>query len=280
MRAKLELLSQQNNNRSFLCYEVKLPSFDFFWHYHPEYELTYILRGNGKRLVGDSYENFDEGDLVLLGPLLPHTWFTEKRSKENYRAIVIQFSLNFIEPMLQYTEMADIRKLLKKADKGLRFSTQKSKELSVHLYQILHNKGVDSITSLLLLLQKLSNSRTISLATPGFRPIKGNQNQQRINIVFQYVQQQFKNGISLREAASLIHLSQSAFCKFFKRISGKTFSDYVNDIRIAHACQLLIESDMLIEQIAYESGFDSLTYFNRIFLKKKETKPGSFRKRE
>jgi len=176
--------------------------------------------------------------------------------------------------------MADIRKLLKKADKGLRFSTQKSKELSVHLYQILHNKGVDSITSLLLLLQKLSNSRTISLATPGFRPIKGNQNQQRINIVFQYVQQQFKNGISLREAASLIHLSQSAFCKFFKRISGKTFSDYVNDIRIAHACQLLIESDMLIEQIAYESGFDSLTYFNRIFLKKKETKPGSFRKRE
>ncbi len=280
MRAKLELLSQQNNNRSFLCYEVKLPSFDFFWHYHPEYELTYILRGNGKRLVGDSYENFYEGDLVLLGPSLPHTWFTEKTSKENYRAIVIQFSLNFIEPMLQYTEMADIRKLLKKADKGLRFSTQKSKELSVHLYQILHNKGVDSITSLLLLLQKLSNSRTISLATPGFRPIKGNQNQQRINIVFQYVQQQFKNGISLREAASLIHLSQSAFCKFFKRISGKTFSDYVNDIRIAHACQLLIESDMLIEQIAYESGFDSLTYFNRIFLKKKETKPGSFRKRE
>ena len=280
MRAKLELLSQQNNNRSFLCYEVKLPSFDFFWHYHPEYELTYMVRGSGKRLVGDSYENFDEGDLVLLGPSLPHTWFTEKRSKENYRAIVIQFSLNFIEPMLQYTEMADIRKLLKKADKGLRFSTQKSKELSVHLYQILHNKGVDSITSLLLLLQKLSNSRTISLATPGFRPIKGNQNQQRINIVFQYVQQQFKNGISLREAASLIHLSQSAFCKFFKRISGKTFSDYVNDIRIAHACQLLIESDMLIVQIAYESGFDSLTYFNRIFLKKKETKPGSFRKRE
>jgi len=280
MRAKLELLSQQNNNRSFLCYEVKLPSFDFFWHYHPEYELTYMVRGSGKRLVGDSYENFDEGDLDLLGPSLPHTWFTEKRSKENYRAFVIQFSLNFIEPMLQYTEMADIRKLLKKADKGLRFSTQKSKELSVHLYQILHNKGVDSITSLLLLLQKLSNSRTISLATPGFRPIKGNQNQQRINIVFQYVQQQFKNGISLREAASLIHLSQSAFCKFFKRISGKTFSDYVNDIRIAHACQLLIESDMLIEQIAYESGFDSLTYFNRIFLKKKETKPGSFRKRE
>ncbi len=280
MRAKLELLSQQNNNRSFLCYEVKLPSFDFFWHYHPEYELTYILRGNGKRLVGDSYENFYEGDLVLLGPSLPHTWFTEKTSKENYRAIVIQFSLNFIEPMLQYPEMADIKKLLRKADKGLKFSYQKSKELSVDLHQILHNKGVDSITSLLLLLQKLSNSRTISLATPGFRPIKGNQNQQRINIVFQYVQQQFKNGISLREAASLIHLSQSAFCKFFKRISGKTFSDYVNDIRIAHACQLLIESDMLIEQIAYESGFDSLTYFNRIFLKKKETKPGSFRKRE
>jgi len=280
MRAKLELLSQQNNNRSFLCYEVKLPSFDFFWHYHPEYELTYIVKGTGKRLVGDSYENFDEGDLALLGPSLPHTWFTEKKSEHNCRAIVIQFSLNFIEPMLQYPEMADIKKLLRKADKGLKFSYQKSKELAVDLHQILQTTGVDSITSLLSLLQKLSNSRTISLATPGFRPIKGNQNQQRINIVFQYVQQQFKNAISLREAASLIHLSESAFCKFFKRVSGKTFSDYVNDIRIAHACQLLIESDMLIEQIAYESGFDSLTYFNRIFLKKKATKPGSFRKKE
>ena len=280
MRAKLELLSQQNNNRSFLCYEVKLPSFDFFWHYHPEYELTYMVRGSGKRLVGDSYENYTEGDLVLLGPSLPHTWFTEEMRKQNYRAIVIQFSLNFIEPLLQYTEMSDIKKLLKKSDKGLKFSNQKSKELSAHLHQILQTTGVDSITSLLLLLQKLSNSRTISLATHSFKPLKGNQNQQRINIVFQYVQQQFKKGISLQEAASLIHLSQSAFCKFFKRVSGKTFSDYVNDIRIAHACELLIESDMLIEQIAYESGFDSLTYFNRIFLKKKATKPGSFRKKE
>ena len=199
MRAKLEILSQQSNNRSFLCYEVKLPSFDFFWHYHPEYELTFIVRGNGKRLVGDSYENFDEGDLVLLGPSLPHTWFTEKSSKENYRAIVIQFSLNFIEPMLQYTEMADIRKLLKKADKGLRFSTQKSKELSVHLHQILHAKGVESITSFLLLLQKLSNSRNISLATPNFKYKAGNQNQQRINIVFQYVQQHFKKAVTCRK---------------------------------------------------------------------------------
>ena len=280
MRAKLKILSQQSNNRSFLCYEVKSPSFDFFWHYHPEYELTFIVRGNGKRLVGDSYENFDEGDLVLLGPSLPHTWFTEKSSKENYRAIVIQFSLNFIEPMLQYTEMADIRKLLKKADKGLRFSTQKSKELSVHLHQILHTKGVDSITSLLLLLQKLSNSRNISLTTPKFRHVAGNQNQQRINIVFQYVQQHFKKNSSLQEAASLIHLSQSAFCKFFKRVSGKTFSDYVNDIRIAHACQLLIETDKPVAQIASESGFTSLTYFNRVFFKKKVVRPSSFRKKE
>lgn len=118
MRAKLELLSQKSNNRSFLCYEVKLPSFDFFWHYHPEYELTYIVKGSGKRLVGDSFENFHEGDLVLLGPSLPHTWFTEKKSKQNYKALVIQFSLNFMEPLLQYSEMADIKKLLKKRIKG------------------------------------------------------------------------------------------------------------------------------------------------------------------
>lgn len=108
--------------------------------------------------------------------------------------------------------------------------------------------------------------------------MKGTENQQRINTIFQYVQQEFNETISLKKAASLIHLSESAFCKFFKRTSGKTFSDYTNEIRIAHACQLLIETDHPVSEVAFSSGFDSITYFNRVFLKKKGVRPMHYRR--
>ena len=110
-----------------------------------------------------------------------------------------------------------------------------------------------------------------------FIPAKGGQNEKRINKVFQYVQKGFSGKPTLQEAAKSIHLSVSAFCKFFKRISGKTFSDYVNEIRIAHACTLLIETDKPVSVIANECGFENLAYFNRIFLRKKKMTPGKYR---
>jgi AraC-like DNA-binding protein len=127
-------------------------------------------------------------------------------------------------------------------------------------------------------LHLVSNTSFQYIASAQYKPIKGTENQQRINQVFQYVQKEFTHQVSLEKAAALIHLSESAFCKFFKRTSGKTFSDYTNDIRIAHACYLLIETDKPVNVIATESGFESLTYFNRIFLKKKKLKPRDYRK--
>ena len=100
MKAKLEQLTEKNQHQSFLCYEVNIPVFEFHWHYHPEYELIYIVSGRGKRLVGDSYENFQEGDMVLLGSNLSHTWVSELCEQDKCIAIVIQFTQNFIEPLL------------------------------------------------------------------------------------------------------------------------------------------------------------------------------------
>ena len=278
MRAKLEQLSLRDNNQSFLCYEVNVPAFVFLWHYHPEYELTFIVKGRGKRLVGDSYEQFSEGDLVLLGQNLPHSWVSEKIKKQNCQAIVIQFSTEFIAPLLQYREMEDIEKLLLKAEKGLRFKPEKNNEILQIFYEIKDNKSVRAFTLLIQLLHQLSANASIALSSSDLKPLKGNENQQRINKVFQFIQKGFRENISLQKAAALIHLSESAFCKFFKRACGKSFSDYVNDIRVSNACQLLIETDKPIAQIAFESGFESLTYFNRVFLKKKKVRPGEFRK--
>ncbi len=278
MKPRLEHVSAMKGNHSFLCYELNVPDFDFYWHYHPEYELTCILQGRGKKLVGDSYENFREGDLVLLGPNLPHTWISDKRRKENCRAIVIQFSPAFVEQILQFWELTALEKLFINSYKGLQLNHVKTNQCVKLMQEMIGASEVHKFSLLLQVFDLLSTMQATSLASAKYRAMKGNDNQQRINQVFQYVEREFKQGLSLKKAADSIHLSQSAFCKFFKRASGKTFSDYTNDIRIAHACQLLMETDKPIRAIALESGFESLTYFNRVFLKKKKLRPGAFRK--
>lgn len=278
MKPRLEYVAHKPHQRSYLCYEVNVPAFEFLWHYHPEYELTWILKGKGKRMVGDSYEPFDEGDLVLIGPLLPHTWVSDKLKNESCKALVIQFPPSFVEPLLQYPEMKDVARLLARSQFGLAFSIASHKDLQEYLKGIQENENAGSLISLLHVLQKLSLLKSSSLATDRVHLIKGNENQARINKVFQYVQKEFRGQVSIQKAASFLHLSESAFCKFFKRTSGKTFSDYVNDIRIGHACQLLIETDKPISEIALASGYKSLTYFNRVFLKKKGIRPGELRK--
>ncbi len=278
MRAQLEKLSSRKENQSFICYEIKESSFEFFWHYHPEYELTYIIKGKGKRLVGNVYESFSPGDFVLLGPDIPHTWISDKKRNQNCQAIVIQFSTKFAESILQFDELKAIKKVLQKAEKGIQFTPPKKDNYLLLMQKMINEAYAEKFLLLIQLLLHLSASKSKTILTTSIKPLKGITNQHRINKVFQYVQHEYKKNISLKKAAALIHLSKSAFCKYFKRASGKTFSDYVNEIRIAYACQLLIETDYPISKIAFDSGFESLNYFNRVFLKKKKVIPSSFRK--
>jgi len=278
MKARLEQISITGNEQSFTGYKLNVPEFPFLWHYHPEYELTYIVKGKGKRFVGDSYQDFEPGDLVLLGSMLPHTWVSETSHQENCEAIVIQFSNDFIEPLFRYAEITSIRDLLQQSKTGLHFKPVKN-DVRLLLEEIASNKGPVAFTSLINVLHLLSGANYSPLSSEHFKAFNSSRNQQRINKVFLYVQQNYTSAVSLQNAAALVHLSESAFCKFFKRISGKTFSDYVNEIRVAKACELLIETDKPIEQIAFETGFESQTYFNRIFLRKKASRPKDYRSR-
>jgi AraC-like DNA-binding protein len=275
MKARYEDITSKKGDASFVAYAFTVPAFEFKWHYHPEYELTLITRGSGKRLVGDSYENFETGDLVLLGPGLPHTWSSNEVQNKNASAVVIQFSESFLEKFISLPEFKGIGDLLTSAMRGLYFS--RSNELREDIERLPDRSGVEKITSLLNILQKLSTQKSNHLSSEYFSAVKGEENENRINKVCQYIQKQASRSIDLEQTAALIHLSPSAFCKFFKRATGKTFSDYVNDIRIGNACHLLTESDKAVGEIAYETGFESLTYFNRVFLKKKKVTPRSFR---
>jgi AraC-like DNA-binding protein len=151
------------------------------------------------------------------------------------------------------------------------------KEVVPLLKLLLQGDAVTKLTSFLQVLNEITQAKAIPIASVHYKPLKGNENQQRLNAIFRYVEKEFRSVISLKKAASLIHLSESAFCKYFKRASGKTFSDYTNDIRIANACELLIETDKPINEIALQSGFESLSYFNRVFLAKKKQRPREYR---
>lgn len=279
MKAAYEDIDSKKGDASFLAYELNVPFFPFKWHYHPEYELTLIVKGSGKRMVGDSHMNFEAGDLVLIGPDMPHTWVSDDQRKRNRSsAIVIQFSEQFIGSLVQPVEMDAIGRLLADSTDGLFFAQQSTKKIR-DLVQTLPSKiGVEKIITLLTILDQLGALRKSRLASPHYTGVKGKENENRLNKVCRYLQKHASEKLTVRNAATLIHLSDSAFCKFFKRATGKTFSDYLNEVRVGFACQQLAESDKSIAGIAYECGFESLTYFNRVFLRKKGVTPRQFRK--
>ncbi len=261
-----------------MAYHLALPRFEFKWHYHPEYELTLILNGVGKRIVGDNHEDFYEGDLVLLGDSLPHTWISNSQIVGLVDAIVIQFSEKFIAGFLLNPEFEHIRKLLQRSVLGLHYSSHDQPELIKQIRQLPEKDDFDRALSLLRILNDLSQQKATTLASLFFQTNKAKAYETRINTVCRYLQDHFADNVSLQQAAELVSLSESAFCRFFKKATGKTFSDYVNELRVGHACHLLTTSDKPVAEIALHSGFETLTYFNRIFLQKKKMRPKDFRR--
>lgn len=278
MKPVLEQIASKKGQHSFIAFTITQSRFDFFWHYHPEYELTLIIKGRGRRLVGDSHEQFESGDLVLLGPDLPHTWISNEKHKGKEMAVVIQFSSNFIERFTELAELTSINKLLTLAKQGISFKGEITAEFVEQMKQLPKKSGVERVIGILYIFQELSKMKLSVLASEYYQPLKGKENEKRINKVCQYVQKHAVEALDIHKAATLIHLSPSAFCKFFKRMTGTTFSDYVNDIRIANVCNQLITTDMPVAEIAYGNGYETLTYFNRIFLKKKGMTPRQYRK--
>lgn len=278
MKPLLEDIKAKKGLDSFMAYNISSPTFEFFWHYHPEYELTLILKGRGRRLVGDNHENFESGDLALIGPGLPHTWVSDGNFKGKSEAIVLQFSKDFIERFVGLDELSAIHKLLLYAKQGISFKGKKSAIVKEQMKLLPAKRGVEKITGLLHILNELSKLKSAPLASSFYQPLKGKENEYRINKVCQYIQKHAAEQLTIHKAAALIHLSPGAFCKFFKRITGKTFSDYVNDIRIANVCSELMATDKQVAEIAYGNGFETLTYFNRVFLKKKKVQPANYRK--
>lgn len=276
MKAKLENIPSERGASSFYAYKLQVPFFEFKWHYHPEYELTYIVKGNGYRIVGNSYEHFINGDLVLLGQNLPHTWSSKFEDDTFSEAVVIQFSEEFISPFLALNESFLIKNMLETSVRGISFKA--NEELVSKIMDLTETKGINRILKLISILDTLSKEQTKIIAPNTFHNVVSKKNEMRINKVCLFIQNNFGNKISLKQVAGLICLTESNFCKFFKKATGKTYSDYLNEIRINEACRFLIQSEKTINQISYECGFETLSYFNRVFFNKKGMTPSKYRK--
>lgn len=268
---------------SFRVNYAKLPFLDSPWHFHSDFELFYNIKGNGKRFVGDSIENFYEGDMVLIGANLPHVWKNGKeyyQENPNYRAeaIVVQFKEDsFGDSFFQIPEMQSIKSLLENSKRGLRILGETHTHISSELYKLVNLEGVARFNKLIYVLDILSRSKELMpLATKSFERCIRADRADSINKVFEYVANSFRKDIQLIEVARVASMSKTAFCRFFKKRTSKTFFQYLNEVRVNYACKLLIEDRLSIAEISYECGFNSPSYFIRQFKNIKKQTPKGF----
>jgi len=283
IKASLEVL-QPGNRQSFLVRNFDQWEFDSPYHFHPEYELTFITKGNGKRYVGTHMEDFSAGDLVLLGPNLPHCWKLANLEQMQYEAgaIVIQFNADFLgTDFFERPELQLISKLFKKSVNGISFKGNTQININKSLTGLISDdNNFKKMMKLLDVLQQLAISNEFTLLDPnqsiGERSIA---EQERINPVFAYLVENFRKPVSLDKAAAIANMTTNAFCKYFKKITRKTFMETIIEYRLNYAMQQLVQTDKPISDISFESGFGDVSHFYKMFKLKMGLSPLNYRKK-
>jgi AraC-like DNA-binding protein/quercetin dioxygenase-like cupin family protein len=249
------------------------------WHFHPEYEIVYVSNGRGKRHIGDHISYFDDGDLIFLGPDLPHYGFTEGTTEQHFE-IVVQMKAEFLgKEFFLKPEMKLISQLFDRARQGLSFYGSTKAEIGQRLGNMMQLEGFDRLLELLSILQLMANSEEYTmLHASGFALEVNAQDHERIQIIYAYVERNFQQQISLEEVAKRVNMTVPAFCRYFKKLTQKTFIQFVNEFRIAHACRLLSDEHISIGGVSFESGFNNLSHFNKQFKLITGSSPRMYRK--
>lgn len=265
---------------SFSVREDIYPFLYNHWHYHPETELTLIRKGNGMRLVGDSMEQFEDGDLVLLGSNLPHLWrshaaYFQGAQGLHVEAIAIHFKDDFWgSSFLQMPELKAIKNLLEQAARGIKITGKTKQLVTTKMEAMLNARDVQRIEYLLYMLDTIAATKEYCLLSgPGFATAYDLTNTDRINLIYNYTFNNFQHSISIKDVASVANLSPHSFCRYFKTRTMKTYWQFLLEVRIGYACKLLIENKMSIAHICYECGFNNPSNFNRHFKTKLKKTP-------
>lgn len=256
------------------------------WHYHPEIELLYCIRGRGTNFVGNCIRGIEEGELLLFGKNLPHT---RQRDRDYYKdatveqpeSIVLQFREDFLgEHFFDVPEFQPIRNLLNRALRGLKFTGATRDEVTQRLRTINPADATGCILELLAILNRLALSHeVIYLNAVNYVSTAHEKSSQKINKVYHYTVEHFREPISLEDVATLTSHSPAAFCRYFKARTRKSYFQYLTEVRIAYACEQLMQGNLDVTQVCYTSGFNNLSHFHKQFKKIVKLTPSEYRRR-
>ena len=266
-----------NSNQSFKLFEPRLRNY-FFWHYHPEYELVYVEAATGIRHVGQHVSSYVGSDLVLIGSNIPHLNF-DYGLKTDYKQIVVQLKNPFLGDAFQQTpEFNRIRQLLDRSYRGLSFGGETKRKIAEQLRYMRELNHFSQLLQLLEVFQTLANSDEVIELNDRDTSMKLFMNDKiRMTTVYNYIHQHYNEHPDVNEIAQQVHLSTAAFCRYFKKQTNMTFTDFVNQYRITQSKTLLLQGKS-VSEVCYEVGFESLSYFSKLFKKIAGSNASDFQK--
>ena len=261
-------------------------NFGSLWHYHPELELHHVIRGKGVRLIGDNIGNFSEGEVILLGSNLPHMWQCNEEYYQNHptrkaEAIVIQFLPDCLgRDFINLPEAYLLPKLFENARKGMKFTGRTRARMVELMHKATQATEIERLIVLLSILRTMAETDEYQHIASAHAFYKSNEmDAVRINKVCTYTLSNYKKEINLEEIAAIANLSVTSFCRYFKLMTKKTFYDFLIEIRISHACRLLVEDLLPTEVICFECGFNNVSNFYRHFKKVTDMTPLEYKKK-
>ena len=278
MEIQLETITSSDERSFALMYNPRLSDL-FFWHVHPEYELVYIEAERGPRHVGDHSSTYQGSDLVLIGSNIPHLNF-DYGVKTEYRKAVVHLKKEFVVGLIQTVpELAFMPEMFTRSQQGMAFGGRLKKEIGDRLFELEHLAPFDQYLALLKVFQMLSQIEEVELLHD--QPYRGHyrhREQDRLQRVHAFVDKHYQRKISLDEIAAACHMGKEAFCRYFKKMTRYTFLEFLNRYRVSHSKRLLM-AGASISVACYQIGFESLSYYNRVFKKVTEENPSDFKGR-
>lgn len=274
-----------HKEHSFSIKKIDQHHFSSPFHFHDLCEMNYVVESFGKRIVGDNISNFSSGDLVLMSPNLPHIWYNDPLYfKENdlatAKAIVIYFNPHFLISICKESQYdLKIKDLLDRAKRGIRFYGKTHENVTNKLNGMLNKNGLERVIEFLNIINLfLVSDEYEYLTSPGYQHSFNEKDTERMNDVYQYLIQNFTEPISLSRIASVANLTPPAFCNFFKKRTQRSFTEFLNGLRVGHACKLLLNPDLSIADVCFQSGYQNMTNFNNFFKKITNKTPSQYRK--
>lgn len=282
MRERKARAILEHINESFRIKEDILPYISTPLHYHPHYELVWIKKGFGIRVVGDHIDQFKEGDMVLMGPNLPHTWENDKIYYEEGSTLKVDvYVLHFMDEIITYLhrfpELSGIKDILAQSQRGLCITGTTNHELSKIIKQLFVSSSIERIILFLRVFQLLENSKDIALlSSSDFAHFFSEQKSDRLRKVYEFMSKNFDRNIQIEEVSNIACMSPTAFCRYFKQKTGQSFISYLNNFRLGYARNLLNGNKYKISIVAEKCGFQDISYFNRMFKQKNNMTPTEY----